>query len=129
MEYKNEVISEWGAIAETLKKYPQVFKPETVSIKLFKHLYAQVCTRCFGWGLPYCAMIPLADNLNHSDVSIMNEVVNKKLQLLGDEESSYFTRMKFMNNYREIFEDSDIKSDLDKINIEGRFNKANFELN
>ncbi len=71
-------------------------------------LYAQVCSRCFGWGLPYTSMIPMADNFNHADVCITCEVVTKSKHLEADEKSTYFTRSKFMNNYSTIFSEEEI---------------------
>jgi hypothetical protein len=49
-------------------KAPDIFTE--VDEQTFLSLYSQVCTRCFGWGLPYTCMIPMADNLNHNDVYI-----------------------------------------------------------
>jgi hypothetical protein len=62
-------------------------------------IYAQVCSRCFGWGMPYTSMIPMADNLNHSDVNVVLEIVTKSVHLSADEESTYFYKAKYMNNY------------------------------
>ena len=42
-------------------------------------IFAQVCSRCFGWGLPTTAMIPMADNLNHSHITVVNETINREL--------------------------------------------------
>jgi len=65
---------------------------------------AQVCSRCFGWGMPTTAMIPYADNLNHSDKFIVNETIHKRLHLLGDKnEGTYFQRDKFMSDYSAIY--------------------------
>jgi hypothetical protein len=43
-------------------------------------VFCLVCTRCFGYGLESCSMIPMADNLNHSSVIVTNEMVNRDLQ-------------------------------------------------
>ena len=53
-------------------------------------------------------MIPMADNLNHSAVSMTFEIVTKSKQLEADEKSAYFSRSKFMNNYSEIFSEEEI---------------------
>jgi len=74
-------------------------------------------------------MIPMADVFNHSDVNITCEVVTKSLHLMADEESSYFTKAKYMNDYKAIFKNEDIKNDSDFYNINGRFNKDNFYQN
>jgi hypothetical protein len=44
-------------------------------------------------------MIPMADTLNHSDQTISSEVITKSLHIKADEESCYFTRAKYMNDY------------------------------
>ena len=41
----------------------------------------------------------MADSMNHSDVNILCEIVTKSLHKEADEESSYFTKTKYMNNY------------------------------
>lgn len=53
-------------------------------------------------------MIPMADNHNHSHITVINETINKPLQTEGNEKSSYFTKDKFMNDYQEMFEDHEI---------------------
>ncbi len=90
-------------------------------------LYSQVCTRCFGWGLPYTSMIPMADNLNHKDVSITSEVVNKSLHVEANEDSKYFTKTKFMNDYSLLFSDNEIQGN--ELNVKGRLNAENYEHN
>lgn len=72
-------------------------------------------------------MIPMADALNHSDVSVLCEVVTKSLHMEADEKSTYFTRTKFMNNYEHLFTPEEITQH--GANITGRFNKSNFEAN
>jgi len=82
-----------------LLKYPKIFYPETCTKENFLLVYGQVCTRCFGYGIPSCSMIPMADTLNHSDQTISSEVITKSLHIKADEESCYFTRAKYMNDY------------------------------
>ncbi len=48
---------------------------------------------------------------------------------MADEESSYFTKAKYMNDYKAIFKNEDIKNDSDFYNINGRFNRDNFYQN
>jgi hypothetical protein len=66
-------------------------------------IFAQVCSRCFGWGLPTTAMIPMADNFNHSHMTIINETINLDMQKKYDPKTKYFTKDKFMNNYLAAF--------------------------
>ena len=70
-EYKKELREEQTMLMECLAKYPDVFNESSLEPGLFYRFYAQVCTRCFGWGLPSTAMIPMADNCNHSDVTVV----------------------------------------------------------
>jgi hypothetical protein len=65
-------------------------------------LYAQVCSRCFGWGLPSTSMIPMADNLNHTDLSISCEILMKSFHLKASENNKYFTKSKFMNDFSTV---------------------------
>lgn len=71
----------------------------------------------------------MADVFNHSDVNVLCEIVTKSLHLIADEESSYFTKAKYMNNYHAIFKKEDVKNDYDFYNVNGRFNKENFYQN
>ena len=73
-------------------------------------------------------MIPMADNCNHSDVTVVQEIFNKELHLQADRDSPYFTKSKFMNDYSLNFDESEI-NEYNERNIKGRYNKANFEEN
>jgi hypothetical protein len=54
---------------ETLtKEYPEVFPPEKYTYELFKHCWYAILARAFGRRLPWSAMVPFADCLNHSNV-------------------------------------------------------------
>jgi len=90
-----------------MSKYPDVFPHSLLEPELFYKFYAQVCTRCFGWGLPSTAMIPMADNCNHSDVTVVQEIVHKGMHLTADKNSKYFTKTKYMNDYSINFIESD----------------------
>ena len=59
-----------------MSKYKFLFSEKHIDEGLFYNVYGQVCTRCFGSGLPSCCLIPMGDNLNHNSVSITNEVIN-----------------------------------------------------
>ena len=62
--------------------------------------YAQVSSRCFGWGgLPHTTMVPMADCFNHSDRLIVQECFNTQQHKKINTESSYYTRTKFMNDF------------------------------
>ena len=126
IEYREELEDEWVELLEVLEKYPDLFNAETRQRKNFMSIYAQVCSRCFGWGMPFTSMIPMADNLNHSDVNVVLELINKSIHLEENEESTYFYKAKYMNNYSQVYSAEEIKQ---KPVILGRFNKENFEEN
>lgn len=47
---------------------PTVFKkPEFLTKSLFNRIYGCVISRCFGYGVPYTSLIPMADFHNHTD--------------------------------------------------------------
>ena len=129
-EYKRELFEEWTEMAQAMGKYPNVFEHKSLAPEVFYKFYAQVCTRCFGWGLPSTAMIPMADNHNHSDVTVVQEIVHKGMHLVADRTSQYFTKTKYMNDYTICFDEADYADDRERtINVKGRYNKDNFESN
>jgi len=89
-------------------------------------MYAQVCTRCFGLGTPSTSLIPMADNLNHADVTVIFEIITRSIHLEADENCKYFTKTKYMNDYSALFKEEDFAKTSDARNITGRFNKENF---
>ena len=75
-------------------------------------------------------MVPFADNCNHSDVTIVQEIVNKKMHLKASRHSKYFTKTKFMNDYSACFDESDYAGDERKTRkVKGFFSKDNYEAN
>lgn len=75
-------------------------------------------------------MIPMADNFNHSDVHVGHDLCNKSMHLSGNEETNYFTRTKFMNDFSLAFEESDyIDNPVMTKNVKGRFSRVNYEKN
>ena len=76
-------------------------------------------------------MIPMADNMNHSDTNVIFEMITRSVHLDSDHTSTYFSRSKFMNDYGAIFnrDEHESKGEFDLINIHGRFNRENFNLN
>ena len=74
--YEENLQNEWENFEGALKDWPDIFPDKFVSQALFKNIYAQVCTRCFGYGLDSTSMVPMADNLNHSCVEVTQELIN-----------------------------------------------------
>jgi hypothetical protein len=50
--------------------YPACFPPERFTYKLFRWAFNQIQARAFGRRLPWTAMVPFADTLNHSNVQV-----------------------------------------------------------
>jgi len=56
----------WIELEAVLKKYPELFPPESTNKKLYYWCYQFVTTRCYGWNFPHTLLVPLADAFNHS---------------------------------------------------------------
>lgn len=113
-----------------MSQYPSVFPHTIVDPKLFYKFYAQVCTRCFGWGLPSTAMIPMADNFNHSDVTVVQEIVHKPSHITADTSSKYFTKTKYMNDYSICFDAAEYAGhEMKTKNVTGRYSRKNYQAN
>jgi len=102
---------------KVLLQYPKIFPDKLLDRGLFMNVYGQVCTRCFGYGLPSCSMIPMADNINHNSVDVTNELVNLDKHVNGDEDSEYFRIAKFMNDIRPIYDKKGIDVGPRTLNI------------
>ena len=91
MKKRHQVIqNRWIQFKEILMKYPDIFPQKLIDEGLFLNLYSQVCTRCFGYGLPTTSMIPMADNLNHNSLDVTHEIINTCEHLKGPENQDYF---------------------------------------
>lgn len=130
--YETMVKTEWQNFAKILNKYPGIFPQKYISRPLFNNYYAQVCTRCFGYGLDSTSMVPMADNLNHSSVDITQELVNLTLHKDGHKNSEYYRVSKYLNDYSAAYKAhgySDDEINKYDVNIKGRYNRKIFELN
>ena len=47
----------------------------------------------------------MADNCNHSDVTVVQEIINTDMHIEAETSSKYFTKTKFMNDYSLNFSD------------------------
>ena len=103
---------------------------------IFLRIYAQVATRCFNIGDDQYAMVPMADNYNHSHFSIEYMVISKPDILEPKKTTTLSDKNVIMNDYSfifrkeltELFEDKDQQSAARKeFNIRGRFNRDMFE--
>jgi hypothetical protein len=135
LAYKRDIEKEWQDMKGVMLAYPELFSPEIVDRDLFMRIFAQVCSRCFGWGLPCTSMIPMADNMNHSHGTCVNETINIDYHLRfeskkphGGVPRRYFTRDKFMNDYSAVFSESEVEQAPVNI-LGGRFSRENFNKN
>ena len=87
--------------------YEEIMPESAVTLKNFIMSYAQVCTRTFGHELPSTIMVPLIDNLNHSDDGATHEFINVKEHLAANPESEYFSQTKFTYDYTPIFKNAE----------------------
>jgi hypothetical protein len=84
-------------------------------------------------------MVPMGDNFNHQDVTVVQELVNVQMHLEGDPTSSYFTRSKFMNDFTPLFEEHGYEHHLENKtekerqaamkNVKGHFDRPLFNKN
>ena len=130
--------NEYKQLLKIMNSYPEIFTTSNdMSRDTFMKFFGQVCTRCFGWGMPYTSMIPMADNYNHSDCNTVYEVIHKQMHMEADEESPYFCKGKYMNDYSFIFQDEldGLEGDDSKAatehrrNIKGRYINSNYAAN
>lgn len=54
-------------LSTVYKKYPELIKKEFTEVEKVQWCWLVMTTRCFGGGLPYPSLIPVADFLNHSN--------------------------------------------------------------
>lgn len=64
-EYKEEYQSEFDALYEVAKLYPDLIDIKQFTEDKFRLAFTTVVTRCFGWSLPSNFVIPFADCANH----------------------------------------------------------------
>jgi|JI10StandDraft_1071094.scaffolds.fasta_scaffold248413_3 hypothetical protein len=55
--------------------------------------------------MPTTCMIPMADNINHSPSSVLNEVIHIEQHAKGDQsDENYYHPIKFFNDYSHIYD-------------------------
>jgi hypothetical protein len=124
--YKEELQEEYLEVLKCLKKYPNLFSIETIRRSNFYSIFAQVCSRCFGYGLPSTSMIPMADSMNHCDVTVVCETVTKSMHIKPDPDSKYYTKTKYMCDYSLCFSPDEVQQFPV---VKGFFSRKNFEQN
>ena len=58
-------------------KHCDVFEDKTVDYDVFLRIYGHVGTRCFNIGNDRYAMVPMADNYNHSHFAVEYMIITK----------------------------------------------------
>lgn len=72
-------------------------------------------------------MVPMGDNINHSSVSVTNELINlERHKLCTKADGKYFRRTKFMNDYSAIYGDLDGLEEKQRKNVTGHLNQKMF---
>ena len=98
--------------------------------ELFYKLYSNVACRCFGYGVPYTCLCPVADFHNHNTTASSSyEVVNKTWHLKNNlldksvPNNTYFTLSKFMNDYSVLFEAEAAAGEAQSVQIQGTWDR------
>jgi hypothetical protein len=122
---KMQNLKTWDQIKSVITKYPSIFKPSTLTFKVFHRFNAIINTRCFGSNLPSSSLVPMADNFNHRNKHCTWSLVNTKLHKNPDVKSKYFITGRFLEDVSPLFP----PSALPNRNISGWLNKELFEKN
>ena len=64
-----------------------------------------MCTRCFDLSLTGTALVPMADQYNHSDTLAGQSFVVKRMMLEERDNPNHFGMSKYMNDYSDFFKD------------------------
>ena len=118
-------------VLKAFRMHPDVFDHRLVNEEMISKVEAWVDTRIFGSNnLPYCALIPFADNLNHSDTWIQMNTINKDLHKLGQQApGSYYKQRKYIIDVSMLYDENDKLSSDELANVSGRFSSVNYEAN
>ena len=99
MGYNAKIGADWKIFHRVIKGHPEIFPARFHDEELFTNIYAQITTRIFGFGLESCCMIPMADNMNHANVTVEHEIINLGLHLDVQQNLNYHRTNKYMNDY------------------------------
>jgi hypothetical protein len=75
--------------------------------KMFRTVYSQVCSRCFGITFNSACCIPFADNLNHTHTRSGVYLMNKTLHQRPLSVKGYFNRDLYLSDVRAIFSEEE----------------------
>ena len=97
-EYRDIIDQDWLKFEKVLKEHPHIFPARFHESELFFNIFAQVATRIFSGLESYC-MVPMADNMNHSNVTVVHETIDLALHSDPLKNINYYRTDKFMNDY------------------------------
>jgi hypothetical protein len=125
-EFKTECDLQWGFIKSLLQTESKWFYPfldennkvTAASEHLFRVIYAQVCTRCFGITFDKAACIPFADLLNHTHTRSGVFLANKELHMRPLSVKGYYKKELYLTNVSMIYEEEELK-ELDEQLVNG----------
>ena len=80
-----------------------VFEERTADYQVFIKIYSQVATRCFDIGAGVYAMVPMADNYNHSHKAVEYYVISRKKILNQEAVKTHKEKNMMMNDYSFLF--------------------------
>ena len=76
--------------------------------KMFRKFYALVCTRCYGYYLPFTFCAPVADLFNHDHNNDNGLIIfNKELHTDPLKSKTYFKSNKYLNNVQLMYDNDD----------------------
>lgn len=100
---------EFEVAYDIAKQYPDAICTEKFTFDVFLEAHTLVCTRCFGYSLPYLMIVPFADCANHHATDNQYELFNSRIEQLTpetvqrEEERFYFTNEKKRINFTKHF--------------------------
>jgi histone-lysine N-methyltransferase SETD3 len=86
----------FASLAET---HPETFPPEDYTFELFYRAWQIVRARAFGRRLPWSALVPGADLLNHGNVQTKYELRDGLFRLFPSGANSYQAHSEALNSY------------------------------
>jgi len=89
MKASDELMESWNTVYKCLSQYPELFKPESISLNRYKWVSILTTNRCFSstWS-GVSQMVPFADNLNHENVDTIYEMLDAEGNAYEDEEET-----------------------------------------
>ena len=113
----------WNALYKVLSQYPAYFSEESIGLYRYRWVSTLTTNRCFGSSWPHvCAMIPYAEFINHENVNVQYDYIDKEGKSIEykEEKKKEDKEEKLMRMLRQKLFLEDLKSDLQKMESEIR---------